>query len=78
MVSNLRKNFLCIVWHQKPTVNSFGRYRFLKKNLLASNDPKNEMSTPQGPKNVQLPLEGLEVKQTICFITNQGREFEST
>ena len=20
MVSNLRKNFLCIVWHQKPTV----------------------------------------------------------
>ena len=21
MLSNLRKNFLCIVWHQKPTVN---------------------------------------------------------
>ena len=21
MVTNLRKNFLCVVWHQKPTVN---------------------------------------------------------
>jgi hypothetical protein len=26
MVSNLRKNFSCIVWHQKPTVNAIQLY----------------------------------------------------
>ena len=47
MVSNLRKNFLCIVWHQKPTVSTYVLFcllgmKFQNVNILVNALEQNE------------------------------------
>ena len=86
-MSNLRKNFLCIVWHQKPTVIPHWPWQFLSKIItificLIQEQKRKELYAKQG-RGSQFSNKGQrddwikkELKSLNKQITDKGGQIE--
>ena len=85
MVSNLRKNFLCIVWHQKPTVTSCQTFSIsdIPFRITVIYGPLNDLSkiyrllwVLTKTLNIHWILEGAPQTNLLYFVTSNIRFFQ--